>query len=214
MKAIDTFNKILTYPDLLKMGHGQNAKDKNIGLGWLYYSQVRIIRPKIIVCIGSWRGFVPIVLAQGLKDNLNQGKLIFIDPSYADNFWIDPKKNIMWFKKFGLNNIQHYLMTTQEFVLSRDFKKLKKIGLLFIDGYHSAAQAKIDHESFLPFLSPYSTTFFHDSTKYFLSKIYGTKKKYQHTVIDYINQIKKNKKFQCIDFDYGSGVTMVRQSFK
>jgi hypothetical protein len=82
-------NKIMVTPDLLQMGHGQTIVDKNLGMGWIYYSLSRLYKPEVVVCIGSWRGFVPMLLAKGMKDNLNGGKLIFIDPSLVDDFWSD-----------------------------------------------------------------------------------------------------------------------------
>lgn len=212
MTDIDWINELFSHTELLEMGHEQTLMDKNLGLGWLYYSQVRIIKPKVCVCIGSWRGFVPIILARALKDNQNNGKLIFIDPSFADNFWTDPQKNNEWFSRFGLTNIKHHLMTTQEFVTSKAFKKLKDIGLLFIDGYHTAEQAMFDHEAFKSVLSIDASIFFHDSTRYFMSNIYGEEKTYRHTVVEYINTLKLNKNLQCIDFQYGSGVTLVRNA--
>jgi predicted O-methyltransferase YrrM len=213
MDNINWIEELFSHSELLEMGHEQSLDDRNLGLGWFYYSQVRIIKPKICVCIGSWRGFVPIVLAQALKDNKNDSKLIFIDPSLADNFWADADKNNVWFSRFGLTNIKHYLMTTQEFVMSDAFKEIKDIGLLFVDGYHTAEQARYDHEAFKPLLNLDASVIFHDSTRYFTSHIYGREKAYQHTVVDYIETLKLNKNLQCIDFKYGSGVTLVRNVY-
>lgn len=204
--------KVFKHPQLLEMGHSQTAIDQNLGLGWLYYSQVRLIKPKTIVCIGSWRGFVPIVLAKGLKDNANGGKLHFIDPSLADDFWTNPAKNAKWFGSFGLDNIHHHLATTQEFVSMPAYKKIKKVGLLFVDGYHSAKQAQFDHEAFESVLTSDASIFFHDSIRKMTSRIYGVDKPYNHSVYSYMRKLKKRSDLQCIDFDYGSGVTLVRKS--
>ena len=70
------------------MGHSQSPEDRNLGLGWLYYALGRTLRPKVAVVIGSWRGFVPLVIGKALQDNQIPGELIFIDPSLADDFWI------------------------------------------------------------------------------------------------------------------------------
>lgn len=209
----DWIKKIFNYPELLRMGHGQNENDLNIGLGWLYYAEVRISKPKKIVCIGSWRGFVPIILAQALKDNKNKGKLIFIDPSLADNFWKDKQKTLLWFKKFGISNIEHHLKTTQEYVQTKHYQKLNNIGLVFIDGYHTAKQAEYDFKVFEKKLGLNPTIFFHDSIRPYISGIYGKEKKYEHDVYKFINKLKKIKQYQCLDFYEGSGVTLVKKNF-
>lgn len=195
------------------MGHGQSKKDRNIGLGWLYYAQVRISKPKIIICIGSWRGFVPIILGHALKDNGMKGKLIFIDPSLVDDFWKNKKDTNKWFKKFGLTNIDHHLMTTQEFVGTKLYKTLDKIGIVFIDGYHSAYQAEYDFKAFKDKLSPNGSVFFHDSVRKFTSPIYGKRNVYTHDVYKFIKKIKQSRKYQCLDFYEGSGVTLLKKTF-
>jgi len=69
-------DKIMTTPDLLQMGHGQTIDDKNLGMGWIYYSLSRLYKPEVVVCIGSWRGFVPILIAKGWElDNITHYKM-------------------------------------------------------------------------------------------------------------------------------------------
>jgi hypothetical protein len=53
---------------LLQMGHAQRKEDLNLGLGWLYYALGRVTRPSKAVVIGSYRGFVPLVIAKALAD--------------------------------------------------------------------------------------------------------------------------------------------------
>jgi len=55
---------------------------------------------------------------------------------------------------FGLDNVQHHLHTTQEFVTTAESGSLTDIGLLFIDGYHSAEQARFDYRAFADCLAP------------------------------------------------------------
>jgi hypothetical protein len=55
----DWIAKLLDYRDLTRMGHLQRVEDANLGLGWIYYGLARVIRPKQVVVIGSYRGFVP-----------------------------------------------------------------------------------------------------------------------------------------------------------
>lgn len=108
----DFLEKIMTTPELLQMGHGQTVEDNNLGMGWIYYALSRLYKPKQVVCIGSWRGFVPMLIAKGMKDNLSQSKLIFIDPSLVDDFWKDEVKVSTYFNSWGVDNITHYKMTT------------------------------------------------------------------------------------------------------
>ena len=88
---------------LLRMGHGQRAEDLNLGLGWLYYAMGRVVKPRSAVVIGSHRGFVPIVMAKALQDNLEPGTLTFIDPSLVDSFWREPDDVQQYFRGHGVS---------------------------------------------------------------------------------------------------------------
>lgn len=199
----------LSDPALRLMGHGQAEADLNLGLGWLYYAQVRILRPRHVVCIGSWRGFAPMVMAKGLADNGDNGRVTFIDPSLVDDFWSDAEKTKKWFSSFGLNNIDHFRFTTQEFVQTEAYRQLPGVGILFVDGFHSAEQARFDHEAFVDLLEPAGCVFFHDGVRRKASKIYGADKPYVHTVCDYIEELRSRKELQVFDFPLSDGVAMV-----
>lgn len=196
--------KIFQLEKLVESGHGQRHEDHNLGLGHLYYALVRIYRPKIIVVIGSWRGFVPIVMAQACYDNMENAWVIFIDPSMVDDFWKDPKAVEHHFAGFGLANIEHHCMTTQEFVKTDAYKNLDKIGMLFVDGMHTAEQAEFDHASFPQLEGP---ALFHDSCSTIMSRIYG--KPYQHTVRKYIQKLSDNGDFNVLNVPLGMGVAVV-----
>jgi len=155
------------------MGHSQSAEDSNLGFGWVYYALARAYRPKHFVCIGSYRGFAPMMFAKAMTDNGAGGTVTFIDPSFVDSFWSDPQEVRAWFESHELNNINHYKMTTQDFVESSSFSKLTLVDFLFVDGFHSAEQAKFDHLSFKPLLNPRGLVFFHDSISENRSDIYG-----------------------------------------
>jgi hypothetical protein len=60
-------DRIMNTPDLLQMGHDQTPEDRNLGMGWLYYSLSRLYRPKKNSLYWSWRGFVPMLLAERSK---------------------------------------------------------------------------------------------------------------------------------------------------
>src|ERR1043166_8301424 len=93
-------SKLFDYHDLTRMGHLQRVEDANLGLGWIYYALARVIRPKQVVVIGSYRGFVPLVLGRALADNLNGGEVVFIDPSFVDDFWKDEQAVREHFARF------------------------------------------------------------------------------------------------------------------
>jgi predicted O-methyltransferase YrrM len=208
----DWLDAIFATPELLAMGHAQRAADRNLGLGWLYYGLARLLRPRRAVCIGSWRGFVPILLGQALRDNGEDGRVIFIDPSLVDDHWLDPGRTRDWFARFGLDNIDHYRSTTQDFLDSPAYRQIERIGLLFIDGYHSAEQARLDHQAFAPLLDPEGVILFHDSIRERISTLYGAEQTYVHTVWRYISELKIHPEWQVMDFPQGSGVTLVRRA--
>lgn len=207
----DWIKQLFSQHDLTRMGHAQRKDDLNLGLGWLYYAITRIYKPTTCVCIGSWRGFVPMLLAKGVTDNIEEGNVTFIDPSMADDFWKDSEKNDEWFGSFGLNNIEHHLHTTQDFVNTEMYKKLDSIDILFVDGYHTRDQAKFDFEAFEPKLSENAIVFFHDSVKKKPSRIYGKDNVYQYSVVDYIDELKQRQDLQVFDFPVLNGVTIVRK---
>ena len=204
--------EIFDNEDLLKMGHFQRIEDHNLGLGWLYYSIARIVRPRLVVVIGSWRGFAPLVFGRAMMDNLEDGQMIFIDPSLVDDFWKDAESVKEYFRDFGVNNINHYLMTTQQFVESETYKSLADIGVVFIDGYHSKEQAKYDYNAFQHLLSDNGMILLHDSISDCNSPIYGEDKVYEHQVRFFVKELAQNPELQVFDFPFDFGVTIVRKA--
>jgi predicted O-methyltransferase YrrM len=207
----DWVEAVLGHRELCTMGHAQRPEDRNLGMGWLYYALARMVRPTRAVCIGSWRGFVPIVLGQALRDNGEGGRITFIDPSLVDDFWADPQRTRLWFESFGLDNVEHHRLTTQEFVATDAYRSLGPVGLLFVDGYHSAEQARFDHEAFEPRLTDDAVVLFHDSVRPQSSAMYGKDRRYVHSVHLYMDELKRRPNLQAMDFPFDSGVTLVRR---
>jgi predicted O-methyltransferase YrrM len=193
------------------MGHCQRAEDLNLGLGWIYYGLARTIRPKTAVVIGSYRGFVPLVIAKALADNLEGGRVIFIDPSLVDAFWVEPDAVRSYFASLDVTNIDHYLMTTQQFGESPAYRQLEGVGLVFIDGYHSEEQARVDYETFEPLLLPGGAVLFHDSIRVRPSRIYGEDRAYEHGVKRLMEKLKQEPSLQVFDLPFGDGVTLVQK---
>ena len=197
--------------NLTRMGHLQRASDLNLGLGWIYYGLARTIRPRTAVVIGSYRGFVPLVLGKALSENQEGGEVVFIDPSFVDDFWKDPEAVRNHFASHGVTNIRHFLMTTQEFILSETYHSLGPVGLVFIDGHHSEEQARVDYEAFESRLEAGGMALFHDTAGYRLSKMHGPERTYQHRVKDYVAQLGQVEGLQVFDIPFGDGVTIVRK---
>ncbi len=197
--------------EMLRMGHDQRFEDQNLGLGWVYYALGRVIRPNCAVVIGSWRGFVPVVIGRALKDNVEKGRVVFIDPSLVDDFWSDAKAVKAHFRRFGLRNVRHYRMTTQEFTKTRHYREIGSVGMLFVDGYHTMEQARFDHEAFRHLMSPDGVVLFHDSAGPLDSRLYGPDKRYTHSVHRYMDELRSDAGFQVFDLPQARGVTLVRE---
>jgi predicted O-methyltransferase YrrM len=208
----DWIAKLLAHPDLLRMGHGQRVEDGNLGLGWLYYALARALRPATVVVIGSYRGFVPLVFARALADNEENGQVVFIDPSLADDFWKEPSSVEDHFASFGISNICHYLMTTQQFAQSNAYRSLEPVGIVFVDGYHSEEQARFDFDAFKDRLLPNGMILFHDSVRVRPSRIYGVDRVYEHRVKCFVDQLKQDPRWQVFDIPLFDGVTLVRRA--
>jgi predicted O-methyltransferase YrrM len=203
------FGELVRTEGLAAMGHGQDAATGDPGAGWLYYALARLIRPRTAVVIGSWRGFVPLVLGRALAD-AGTGRVAFIDPSLVDGFWREPAAVQAHFARFGLSNVQHWRMTTQDFVRTGDFRTLGEVGLVFIDGYHSREQARFDYEAFAPLVPAHGAVLFHDSLRVRTSRIYGDDQAYEHRVRDFIDELKARPHLQVMDLPFGDGLTLVR----
>ena len=208
----DWIARLFEHPDLLRMGHHQRAEDQNLGMGWLYYAFGRMIRPRLAVVIGSWRGFVPLMIAKALQDNLEAGEVVFIDPSLADDFWKDPTRVKEYFLGLGVANIRHFGMTTQEFVKTSDYRSLGKVGLVFIDSLHTEQQAQFDYEAFSGLLEPRGFVMLHDSMIVRPDKVYGGEKAYGMSVKYFVDRLKQDPMLQLLDLPFGhTGLTLLRK---
>jgi predicted O-methyltransferase YrrM len=208
----DWIAELFRDPKLLGMGHGQSRDDLNLGLGWVYYGLARALRPRTAVVIGSYRGFVPLVIGKALADNGDGGEVVFVDPSFVDDFWKDPEAVESYFDGHGLRNVRHFLMTTQEFSRSEEYRRLGTVGMVFVDGHHTVEQARLDHETFAGLLGPSGIVLFHDTAGYRVSGMHGPDRTYRHSVKDYVDSLKRDPQFQVLDLPVADGVTLVRRS--
>jgi hypothetical protein len=202
--------KLFADPEMLRMGHAQRRDDLNLGLGWLYYALARVIRPNSAVVIGSWRGFAPAVFGKALRDNSEAGDVLFIDPSLVDDFWTDAARVERHFADLGAPNVRHFCMTTQEFVASGAYRDLGEVGIVMVDGHHTAEQARFDYLSFLAKLAPEAIVLFHDSVRRFQSPIYGKDRLYEHTVCLLMDRLRATPGLEVLSLPFDSGLTLVR----
>ena len=197
-------------PEQARMGHAQRVEDLNLGLGWIYYGLARVARPARVVVIGSYRGFAPLVFARALADNAEGGRVTFIDPSLVDDFWRDPESVRAHFAAYGLDNVDHHCMTTQDYVGSAAYRELGDVGILLVDGFHSESQARFDHEAFAGRLACDGYALFHDSEREFTSPIYGPGKHYVHDVYRYMDTLRRDPAYEVLMLPFDQGLCMVR----
>ena len=202
--------RLFSDPEMLRMGHLQRREDLNLGLGWMYYALGRIIRPSRAVVIGSLRGFAPAIIAKSMLDNVEGGEVVFIDPSYVNEFWADPAQVDAHFRQLGTPNVRHYRHTTQEFTTTPAYAELSDVGLLMIDGLHTAEQARVDYLAFLDKLAENAVVLFHDSVRQKASSIYGKDNRYIHTVCLFMERLKKTPGLELFTMPFAGGVTLVQ----
>jgi len=154
---------------------------------------------------------VPLVIAKACQDNVEHCDVHFIDPSLADDFWTNPAATQAHFRSFGLDNVRHHLHTTQEFVATPAYAALDDIGLLFIDGYHTAEQARFDYRAFADRLAPRGIVLFHDSMILKASGIYGPDRRYDVDVKHFMDELRQDPGLQLLDLPFGTGLTVLRK---
>ena len=130
---------------------------------------------------------------------------------HVDDHWRDPARVTAWFAGFGLDNVRHRLSTTQDFAGSPEHAALGGIDLLFVDGYHTAEQARFDYEAFRDRLSPRAVVLFHDSLRDGESPVYGDDRKYAVTVRALMDEYRRDPALQVLDLPFGSGLTLLRR---
>ena len=204
--------RLFENPAMLRMGHCQRAEDRNLGMGWIYYALARLLRPARVVVIGSYRGFTPLMFGKALADNGEHGQVWFIEPSLVDDFWSDPQGVAAHFAAYGVTNVRHFRMTTQEFVASEHYRTLGEVDLLHVDGWHTEEQAEFDFNAFVPKLTAAAITLFHDSVVMDESPMYGAERAYTCTVRRFMDRLKRRPDLQVLDLPMGPGLTLVRKA--
>jgi predicted O-methyltransferase YrrM len=207
----DWIAQLFADPQLLRMGHAQRKADLNLGLGWLYYALGRILRPTTAVVIGSFRGFAPMVIARALADNAEGAQVHFVDPSLVDDFWKHEAAVRDYFASYGVTNIVHHRHTTQEFITTDAYRQLEPPGLVMVDGYHTAEQARFDFAAFADKLAPQGVILLHDSIWRMESPMYGPGREYVRDVVDFVAELKTDSAWQVFDLPFGEGLSLARR---
>lgn len=178
---------------------------QELGLGWIYYGLMRALAPQNVLCIGSGRGFVPVVLAKAQCDQ-NAPAITFVDPSFDDGFWEDSELVDKWFSIFGVeDHICHHLMTTEQFAASPAGIALPEVDLLFIDGCHFYEAVKTDFQLMSSKLAPGALVLFHDT----ISRSANPKWSGPRQLLIEIEE--DFPQWQMLDFPFGAGLTLMRE---
>jgi predicted O-methyltransferase YrrM len=180
----------------------------DLGLGWLYYGLVRALRPRTVVSIGSGRGFVPVLLAKAQADR-DAPPIVFVDPSFDDDFWTDPEHVQKWFASFGVgDHVVHHRMTTEEFSATEACAALPPIDLLFVDGGHFYETVETDFRLMHPRLAQDGTILFHDSVSRSANPKWSGPRK---LLLEIERQDPRWQTWQSWDLPYGAGLTLLRR---
>ena len=90
------------------------------------------------------------------------------------------------------------------------YAELSAVGLLMIDGLHTAEQARVDYLAFLEKLTENAVVLFHDSVRRKVSWIYGKDKPYTHTVCVFMERLKETPGLELFTLPFADGLTLVR----
>lgn len=200
------------------LGHNEDKANLNLGFGFVYYGLVRALRPKHVLVIGSGFGFSVVCLALGLRDNQNDGRLTFVDPSYSlfrngpfmtmggRGSWSNAERARAHFAQFGVEEIvTHYKLPANEFFARWPEHGLPPIDLAFVDGNHSYENVRDDFLNVLDRARRNSYILLHD-TNIHVREMVG-----HAGVKRWLNKLRREKDaFECIDFPFASGVAIVR----
>lgn len=191
---------------------GQQVKREtgDLGFGFIHYSLIAATEPEKVLCIGSQKGFIPVICALSCRDN-KKGKVDFVDAGFeeghpkawsGDGFWkkVDPQKH---FGFLGAKDwINTYVMTSKAF--SKKYPK-REYDYIYIDGDHSYKGVKKDFELFWPRLKKDGYMAFHDVVA--KGKFEG---RYEFGVWKLWEELKKD--YQSIQFDQHPGLGIIQKT--
>ena len=158
----------------------------------LIHTIVKNLSPDVVLEIGVRSGVSTKAIMSGMLESETPGEYHGCDINH----------NVKLPQIYG-NSLLH-IMTSDNLALLWT----KKLDILFIDGSHEYSQVKKDYLNFSKFLSLNGIMFFHDT--------YPPEEKYKSqslcgTAYKILNDIKQDKRFECITLPYSFGLTICRR---
>lgn len=201
IEPAETIDRLLALAD--DMGQHTDPATGNLGYGYIYYGLVRMARPEVVVCVGSYRGFAPVCLGLGLAHN-RRGLCYFIDPGKVDDHWHDAKNLAALDRDFGLEGrVRHIAKTTRQAMAEGIIRE--EIDLLVIDGDHSYRGVKFDFDRLGARVRPGGTILLHDSvsvgegfTKWEVKEFLAA-------------EVKGKQCYEVLTLPFAAGLTLVRK---
>ena len=195
-------------------GGSHNRKgDDSLGFGFIHYALIRNMRPKNILCVGSWKGFIPAVCALACK-NEGRGRVDFVDAGYDGRVkeekgksWggagIWKKATADYWKPLGVERyIELFLMTIEDFCVCNEKNTYQYI---YLDADHRYEGVKAHFELLWPRLDNGGLFLFHDLIQA-KECIWG-----EFGVLKFINEIKDNMKLEFLSISRSAGLGIVRK---
>ncbi|MBI1852857.1 MAG: class I SAM-dependent methyltransferase [Planctomycetes bacterium] len=181
------------------------TRSADLGLGLAYYALARILRPKHIVVIGSYRGFSVVCFALALRDN-GLGRVHLIDASRVDAFWSDAQRAKQHFSRFGVASlVSIYNMPSARCAQTvspfRDNNPF--IDILLLDADHSKKGVTTDVAYFGALVREGGFLCFHDSCA-------GGVGKTPFQVAEYLATLDVEL-YESITLEIAKGLTLVRK---
>lgn len=116
----------------------------------LLYNEIKRLKPKVVVEVGTHRGLTSLYLAHALWEN-GSGHLHTCDP--VDSWY--PTGNFMKFPDLE-KHITYYRLPGKEMTI-------ENINFLFIDGFHEREYVLEEIDALFPKLAPGAVVYFHDT---------------------------------------------------
>lgn len=176
---------------------------------WMLYAAVRLLRPGVVVEVGSARGLSTCTLALACRQN-GTGKVYAIDPN-TPNDWSELETGGNNYD-FLRDRVQYYgLQPWCELLRMTSADAARKwnqpIDFLFIDGDHSYDGVKHDFEAFSPWLTDGALVAFHDSAW----EHYRDRKGYRPEMgVPRYMALLKSRGFQSVTFPRIPGFTLMQ----
>lgn len=132
--------------ELSPMGQGTDGIE-DLGFGWMYYSLMRIIKPKRVVEIGSYHGFSTMCMACGIRDN-GHGKIWSVDPGQWDSWWRGTDRQAKLTEMFCLGGCWTHFQVKSDRALQLIPGIEHGFDVVLIDGDHTFEGALFDLKNY------------------------------------------------------------------